>query len=130
MIRRCFGGKGLHVLPNVQKHILQKSNYVENQESEQIGLEKWDILNLSICELKFDISHFFYDQFKYMEKKSKWDKEYQTSFLDEVIFLKSKGIRYTWVYTNDEGISVWKYRKEKRLWLALAEMYSNTKYEV
>lgn len=47
------------VLLNVQKHILQKSNYAENQESEQIGLEKWDILNLSICELKFDISHFF-----------------------------------------------------------------------
>lgn len=49
----------MHVLPNVQKHILLKSNYAENQESEQIVLEKWDILNLSICELKFDISHFF-----------------------------------------------------------------------
>lgn len=64
-----------------------------------------------------------------MEKKNIWDKEYQTSFFDEVIFLKSKGIRYTWVYTNENGISVWKYRKEKCLWSALAEMYSNTKYE-
>ena len=46
------------------------------------------------------------------------------------MFLKSKGIRYKWVYTNDDGISVWKFKKERRLWLALAEMYSNTKYEV
>ena len=65
-----------------------------------------------------------------MENKSKWDKEYATSFLDEVVFLKSKGIRYAWVYTNDDGISVWKFKKEKRLWLALAEMDSNIKYEV
>lgn len=65
-----------------------------------------------------------------MEKKNIWDKEYQTSFLDEVLFLKSKGIRYTWVYKNEDGLSVWKYKKEKRLWSALAEMYSNTKYEV
>lgn len=65
-----------------------------------------------------------------MEKKNIWDKEYQTSFLDEVLFLKSKGIRYTWVYKNENNISVWKYKKEKRLWSALAEMYSNTKYSV
>lgn len=65
-----------------------------------------------------------------MEKKNIWDKEYQTSFLDEVLFLKSKGIRYTWVYKNENGISVWKYKKTKELWLALAEMYSNTKYSV
>ena len=65
-----------------------------------------------------------------MEMKNKWNKEYQTSFLDEVIFLKENGIRYTWVYTNTEGKSVWKFKKEKRLWDALAEMYSNTKYEV
>ena len=65
-----------------------------------------------------------------MEKKNIWDKEYQTSFLDEVLFLKSKGIRYTWVYKHEDGLSVWKFRKEKRLWSALAEMYSNTKYEV
>ncbi len=73
---------------------------------------------------------FFYDQYRFMEKKSKWDKEYQTSFIDEVVYLKSKGIRYTWIYANDEGLSVWKNKNEKRLWLALAEMYSNTKYVV
>ena len=65
-----------------------------------------------------------------MENKSKWDKEYSTSFYDEVVALKAKGIRYTWVYRNEEGISVWKYKKERRLWIALAEMYSNKKYEV
>ena len=65
-----------------------------------------------------------------MENKSKWDKEYATSFLDEVVFLKSKGIRYTWVYVNEDNVSVWKYRKEKKLWDALSEMYSNEKYEV
>lgn len=70
---------------------------------------------------------FFYDM-KNMERKSKWDKEFSTSFLDEVIFLKSKGIRYTWVYTNEDGISVWKFKKEKQLWDALSEMYSSEKY--
>lgn len=59
----------------------------------------------------------------------KWDKEYSTSFIDEVAFLKTKKIRYTWVYKNDSGISVWKYKKEKSLWDALSEMYSNTKYQ-
>lgn len=65
-----------------------------------------------------------------MEKKNIWDKEYQTSFLDEYLFLKKTGIRYEWVYKNENGISVWKYKKTKELWLALAEMYSNPKYSV
>lgn len=64
-----------------------------------------------------------------MENKNKWDKEYATSFLNEVTFLKSKGIRYTWVYTNDDGISVWKFKKTKMLWDALSEMYSDKRYE-
>lgn len=66
---------------------------------------------------------------KYMNK-TRWDKEYATSFINEVTFLKSKGIRYTWVYTNEDGVSVWKFRKEKRLWDALSEMYSDFRYEV
>lgn len=64
-----------------------------------------------------------------MERKTKWDKEYATSYIDEVAFLKSKGIRYTWVYTNDEGVSVWKFKKEKKLWDVLSDMYSDKKYE-
>lgn len=59
----------------------------------------------------------------------KWDKQYNTSFIDEVVFLKSKKIRYEWVYTNENGISVWKYKKTRELWLALAEMYSDVKYK-
>ena len=57
----------------------------------------------------------------------KFDKEYSTSFIEEMQFLRKKGIRYTWVYINEHGITVWKYTKEKRLWDALSEMYSNKK---
>ena len=64
-----------------------------------------------------------------METKG-YDMEYSTSFYDEVIFLRRNGIRYVWVYRNDEGISVWKYRKNRELWLALADMYKNKKYEI
>ena len=60
--------------------------------------------------------------------KSRWDKEYSTSFINEVTFLKTKGIRYTWVYTNEDGISGWKFKKDKQLWDALSEMYSDLKY--
>lgn len=58
----------------------------------------------------------------------RFDKEYQTSFVEEMLFLRDKGIRYTWVYMNEEGISVWKYKKNLELWQALSEMYSNEKY--
>ena len=75
----------------------------------------------------FNISHFFTIE-EFMEKQ-KWDKQYNTSFIDEVVFLKSKKIRYEWVYTNENGISVWKYKKTRELWLALAEMYSDVKYK-
>lgn len=75
----------------------------------------------------FNISHFL-RLVNYMERKAKWDKEYATSYYDEVIFLKSKGIRYTWVYTNEDGISIFKYKKESSLWKALTEMYLNPKY--
>lgn len=60
---------------------------------------------------------------------NKWDKEYGTSFYDEVMFLRKKGIRYTWVCRDNDGFQVWKYRKTRKLWLALAEMYKNKKYE-
>ena len=54
----------------------------------------------------------------------KFDKEYSTQYLSEMKFLLSKGIKYTWVYVNEEGYTVWKYKKEKCLWDALSEMYS------
>ena len=30
----------------------------------------------------------------------KFDKEYSTSYVEEMQFLRDKGIRYTWVYKN------------------------------
>lgn len=59
-----------------------------------------------------------------------WDKEYATSFYDEVIYLRKRGIRYTWVDKNENGISVWKYKKTRELWLALADMYKDRRYEI
>ena len=58
----------------------------------------------------------------------KFDKEYSTQYKEEMLFLRDKGIKYTWVYINEDGISVWKYKKEKKLWDALSEMYSENKY--
>ena len=60
----------------------------------------------------------------------KFDKEYSTSFIEEMKFLRERGIRYTGVYENEENVSVWKYKKEKKLWDALSEMYSNKNFEV
>lgn len=65
-----------------------------------------------------------------MSENKIWDKEYATSFYNEVVELRKRGIRYTWVYKNENGISVWKYKKNRELWLALAEMYKNKRYEV
>ena len=62
-------------------------------------------------------------------KTMKFDKEYSTSFIEEMQFLREKGIRYTWVYINEEKVSVWKYKKEKRLWDALSELYSKNNYD-
>ena len=59
----------------------------------------------------------------------KFDKEYSTQHKEEMLFLRNKGIKYTWVYINEDGISVWKDKKEKCLWDALSEMYSENKYE-
>lgn len=59
-----------------------------------------------------------------------WDKEYATSFYDEVMFLRKRNIRYTWVDKNANGISVWKYKKTRELWLALADMYKDRRYEI
>ena len=58
----------------------------------------------------------------------KFDKEYSTSFVEEMLFLREKGIRYTWVYLNEDRVSVWKNKKKKRLWDALSEMYSDDRY--
>ena len=61
-------------------------------------------------------------------EKRRYDKEYSTAFIDEVLWLRSRGIRYSWVYKNDYGISVWKYTKSYKLWESLAKMYKQKKY--
>lgn len=58
-----------------------------------------------------------------------WDKEYATSFKEEMLFLKDHGIRYTWVTTNEHGISVWKYKKTVELFKCLTMFYENTYYK-
>ena len=73
---------------------------------------------------------FFYESvIRDMENK-KYDKEYATSFYDEVLYLRKHGIRYEWVYTNEHGVSVWKYKKTHKLWKTLADMYKERRYEV
>ena len=57
-----------------------------------------------------------------------WDKEYATSFAEEVRFLHSRQIRYTWVTQNEHGISVWKYKKTVELFHALTEFYETAYY--
>lgn len=49
----------------------------------------------------------------------KFDAEYKTTHPSEYLWLKQHGIRYTFVKVEN-GITVWKYRKNKELGLALA----------
>ena len=60
-----------------------------------------------------------------MENKynTKFDKEYATQYEREMIFLASKGIRYTFVKTIN-GLTTYKYTKTKQLFSALAEFYN------
>jgi hypothetical protein len=52
----------------------------------------------------------------------KFDKEYSTQFKDEVEYLKSIGIRYTFV-KDISGISTYKYTRTPALFYALASFY-------
>ena len=54
--------------------------------------------------------------------KTKFDKEYSTSFKKEVEIIKDNGIRYEFVKTIN-GISTYKYKKSKKLFLVLSSMY-------
>ena len=52
----------------------------------------------------------------------KLDKEYQTMYLREKDFLKSKGINHTfskWV----DGVKIYKFEKTEELFTTLAEFY-------
>ena len=54
-----------------------------------------------------------------MIDKKLFDSEYSTQWRDEVDFLKSKGINYTFVKRNN-NISTYKYEKTSELFLQLA----------
>ena len=49
----------------------------------------------------------------------KFDKEYSTSWVEEMKWLKNNGIQYSFVKVVD-GITVYKYEKTPKLFIALA----------
>jgi hypothetical protein len=53
---------------------------------------------------------------------NKFDKEYSTQWKEEVLFLKSQGIRYTFV-KNINGIDNYKFTKTLGLFKALMLFY-------
>lgn len=55
-------------------------------------------------------------------KIKKFDKEYQTSYVAEYLYLRSCGIPYVFI-KNIGGITVWKYRKDSKLFDALKRFY-------
>lgn len=56
----------------------------------------------------------------------KFDKEYATQFTQEMKFLLSKGIKYTFV-KEINGVTTYKYTKNSELFQALVEFYSINK---
>ena len=54
----------------------------------------------------------------------KIDHEYACNWAEEMKYLTSQGIRYVFVKTMNDGLTVWKYKKSSRLFSALAEFYS------
>ena len=61
-----------------------------------------------------------------MIDKKLFDSEYSTQWRDEVDFLKSKSIKYTFVKRNN-NISTYKYEKTSELFLQLAYFYAQKK---
>ena len=53
----------------------------------------------------------------------KFDKEYSTQYWKEVKFLEKNGIKYTFVKTLKNGISVFKYKKDSELFRLLSLFY-------
>ena len=58
----------------------------------------------------------------------KFDKEYQTTFVDEFQWLKKYGIRYEFVKVDNYGRTVWKYKKTPELFECLKNFYINNEY--
>lgn len=61
---------------------------------------------------------------------NEFDKEYATMWKREMLFLREKGIRYTFVKkTQNFRIPVYKYEKTPELFEALQEFYTIVKNE-
>lgn len=60
-----------------------------------------------------------------MNSENSYDIEYRTQWRKEVDFLKSVGIRYSFVKRNQNGISIYKYKKNSELFRQLAIFYAN-----
>ena len=58
--------------------------------------------------------------------KHLFDMEYSTQVRNEVEYLKSKGIYYSFVKRKN-GISIYKYTKTPELFLALVSLYMENK---
>lgn len=54
----------------------------------------------------------------------KLDHEYTCNWAEEMRFLSRKGVPYTFVKVLENGITVWKYKKNPQLFNALSEFYS------
>lgn len=61
-----------------------------------------------------------------MKDNKKFDKEYSTQYTPEMIFLKEKGIKYSFV-KEINGVTTYKYTKTPELFLALVSFYIKNK---
>lgn len=57
----------------------------------------------------------------------RFDKEYSTQYWKEVKFLGENGVKYTFVKTLENGISVFKYKKDSELFRLLSLFYLENK---
>lgn len=57
-------------------------------------------------------------------KMKKFDKEYSTQWIEEVKWLKKHGIRYTFVKTDENNVTTYKYNKTMELFKLLMEFYN------
>lgn len=72
------------------------------------------------------MSLFFYQKEGLdIEGKKKFDKEYRTENPTEVLYLRECGIPYTFVKKDEHGITVYKYKKNYRLFDTLKNFYKN-----
>ena len=80
--------------------------------------------NLIIQQKGFVSLNFYaWEVFEIAVKR--FDKEYSTQWNTEVLYLTSRGIRYAFVKENENGITVYKYKKTKKLFDALSSLYGN-----